>query len=37
LDNGKVWFEGSKEHGFGLTLISRDMPWVKPEKGDALP
>lgn len=37
LDNGKVWFEGSKEDGFGLTLISKDMPWLKPEKGDALP
>jgi hypothetical protein len=37
LDNGKVWFEGSEEHGFGLTLISKDMPWAKPEKGDAIP
>lgn len=37
LDNGKVWFEGSKEDGFVLTLISRDMPWAKPERGDALP
>jgi hypothetical protein len=37
LDDGKVWFEGSKEQGFRLTLISRDMPWMKPEKGDALP
>jgi hypothetical protein len=37
LDNGKVSFEGSKEKGFGVTLISKDMRWVTPEKGDALP
>ncbi len=37
LDNGKVWFQASKERGFRLTLISRDMPWVIPEKGDVLP
>jgi hypothetical protein len=37
MDLGKVWFEGSKEDGFRLTLIARDMPWRKPEKGDALP
>ena len=37
MDHGKVWFEGSVEGGFRLTLISRDMPWAKPEMGDALP
>lgn len=33
MDNGKVWFAGSKETGFRLTQISKDMPWVKPEDG----
>jgi hypothetical protein len=37
LDNGKVWFEGSKDGGFRLTLISRDVRWAKPETGDVLP
>jgi hypothetical protein len=37
MDAGKVWFEGSKESGFRMTLLARDMPWSKPEKGDALP
>lgn len=37
MDHGKVWFEGSREHGFRLTLIARDMPWVAPVQGDALP
>ena len=36
-DNGKVWFVGSEDGGLRLTLISHDMPWTKPEKGDALP
>ena len=37
MNHGKVWFEGSEESGFRLTLIARDVPWAKPEKGDALP
>ena len=37
MDHGKVWFEGSREHGFRLTLIARDMPWVAPVQGNALP
>lgn len=37
MDLGKVWFEGSGESGFRLTLIARDMPWRRREKGDALP
>jgi len=37
MDHGKIWFEGSREHGFRLTLIARDMPWVAPVQGDALP
>lgn len=37
MDHGKVWFEGSAEQGFRLTLIARDMPWVAPIRGDALP
>lgn len=37
LDNGKVWFVGSKKVGFRLTLISKDMPWVAPVEGDLLP
>ncbi len=37
MDHGKVWFEGSRENGFRLTLISRDMPWVAAEQGDAVP
>jgi len=36
MDNGKIWFEGSKEIGFGLTLLSKDMPWVTPENGTTL-
>lgn len=37
MDHGKVWFEGSEEGGFRLSLIARDMAWATPEKGDALP
>jgi hypothetical protein len=37
LDAGKVWFEGSAERGFGLKFFARDMPWVEPQKGSALP
>ncbi|MEO5775043.1 MAG: hypothetical protein ABIQ32_13135 [Sphingomicrobium sp.] len=37
MDLGKVWFEGSNERGFRLTMIARNLPWRKPEKGDALP
>lgn len=37
MDLGKVWFEGSKEDGFRLAGIARDMRWRQPEKGDALP
>lgn len=37
LDRGKIWFEGSEEGGFRLTLIARDMAWAAPEKGDPLP
>lgn len=36
MDLGKVWFEGSKEGGFRLTLIARDVSWRKPEKGDVV-
>ena len=37
MDHGKVWFEGSRENGFRLTLIAQDMPWVEPVRGNALP
>lgn len=37
MDHGKVWFEGSEQGGFRLTLIAHDMAWVTPERGDALP
>lgn len=30
LDHGKVWFEGSKEKGFGLKFLARDLPWMEP-------
>jgi hypothetical protein len=36
MDHGKVWFVGSKEGGFRLVLISRDMPWAKPEEGTVM-
>lgn len=37
MDLGKVWFVGSKDGGFRLTLIAKDMNWRKPEKGDVVP
>jgi hypothetical protein len=37
MDHGKVWFQAGGEEGFRLFHISRNLPWVEPERGDALP
>jgi hypothetical protein len=36
MDNGKVWLSGSRETGFQLTQISKDMPWLKPADGTTM-